>query len=127
MTTDSAGKRSRSAAESNPYRVNAAGRYPDITTSASASSASIRSRCAASAKSEIALRLPKPVSRYWSTSSGFEGGSTRNTSAPRSARNRVATGPAITRVRSKTLTPESLRPGTSGAPRVSPSSNRIHG
>ena len=42
------------------------------------------------------------------------GGSMRSTLAPRLARNRVATGPAIIRVRSSTLMPSSGRASASG-------------
>ncbi|MEZ5216569.1 MAG: hypothetical protein R2715_08255 [Ilumatobacteraceae bacterium] len=43
-------------------------------------------------------------------------GSIRNTSAPSPARNRVATGPASTRVRSRTRTPANGRSGVPLAP-----------
>ena len=47
-------------------------------------------------------RLPNPTSTNSSSSSSKPGASTRSTSAPHAARKRVATGPAMTRVRSST-------------------------
>ncbi len=91
---------------SSSKRSSAPGRYPVSSTSAPASSASRRS---ASARSSSALRLPGPVSRCAAGSSGSPGGSTRSTSAPNAASVRPATGPAITRVRSSTRTPEAGR------------------
>ena len=65
-------------------------------------------------RSSSVERLPCPVSRCCHSGSGRRGGSIRSTSAPSRARVRVATGPAITLVRSSTRMPRS---GASVGPR----------
>ena len=74
------------------------GRYPCTSTSACDTSSANRS----DRTSSRAVRFPAPPSRCCHSISGSAGGSIRSTSAPQSARVRVATGPAITRVRSST-------------------------
>jgi hypothetical protein len=61
-------------------------------------------------RSSRAQRLPR-VTSGTTPGSSHVGGSMRSTSAPKPARNRVATGPARTRVRSRTRIPWSGRSG----------------
>ena len=101
----------RSSAGPNPRPSIAPGRRPCTTTSAPATSSSERGPGrAAAVRSSAAHRLPGVTTGTMAATSANPGGSRRRTSAPWAARNRVQTGPAMTRVRSSTLTPASGRP-----------------